>query len=139
MKPFLSCRPARALALLTCVGLAACGSIPKRTFVFDAVDIAEQPRPCLIVIDDDWQGAAERNQVVNVTGNDELPLTIEFRSSEVEITAAPLMVDGTNVPRMPRSRKEAREFSSFMDETRRLRVRDPQKQLFILPRAGVGG
>ena len=139
MAPTLSMRFAvRAAACSAALALAACGSVPQKQFVFDAIDVEEKARPCLIVVDDDWIGAAERNQVVNVSGDDSLPLTLEFRSSEVEITVAPILVEGGTVQRMPKSRKEAREYSGFMDETRRLMLNDPQKQLFILPRKSAG-
>ena len=131
LSPKLS--PRLCLSLLACVGATACGSIPTKTFTFDAIDVSERPRPCLIVIDDDWASAADKNHVVNVTGDDKLELTLEFRSAEIEVTVAPLTVDGDVVSTMPRSRKEARDVSGFMDETRRLKVTDPATQFFILP------
>jgi hypothetical protein len=52
----------------------------------------------------------------------------------VEVTIAPVIVENGKVTRVPKSRKEARDYSGFMDETRRLRIGDPTLQLFILPR-----
>jgi hypothetical protein len=118
-------------ALLT---LCACGSVPTQRFEFDAIDTGETPRPCLVVVDDDWVGAAEKNQFVNVAADDTLALELQFNSAEVEITVAPVLVEAGKVSRVPKSRKEARDYSGFMDETRRLMLRDPKRQLFILPR-----
>lgn len=114
--------------------LAACGSVPKQRFVFDAIDVAENPRPCLVVVNDDWAAAAEKNQVVNVAEDDELVLEIEFPSAETVVTMAPLTVENGKVVRMPKSRKDARDYSGFVEELRKLRLRDPERQLFVLPR-----
>jgi hypothetical protein len=114
--------------------LAACGGVPKQRFKFDAIDVAENPRPCLVVVNDDWAAAAEKNQVVNVADDDELVLEIEFPSAETVVTMAPLTVENGKVVRMPKSRKDARDYSGFVEELRKLRLRDPERQLFILPR-----
>jgi hypothetical protein len=100
--------------------LAACGSVPKQRFVFDAIDVAENPRPCLVVVND-----AE---------DDELVIEIEFPSAETVVTMAPLTVENGKVVRMPKSRKDARDYSGFVEELRKLRLRDPERQLFVLPR-----
>ena len=127
--------PKLLLSGLGCIAATACGSIPTKTFYFDAIDIREEARPCLVVINDDWIAAADKNQVVNVAENDVLKLNLEFRASEIEVTIAPLIVDGTVISNMPKSRKEACELSGFMDETRRLKMTDPAKQFFVLPPA----
>lgn len=133
-------RAAHAVLLIAGLGATACGGIPTRQFRFRVIDTAEQPRAALIVIENqDFATAAEKNQFVNVTSNDWLPLTVEFPTATVEITVAPLVVDGNKVSRIPKDRKEAIELSNFKDDTRILRVDDPEKQLFILPRASVGG
>lgn len=129
--------PTRRLLPLPLLALtAACGSIPTRTFEFSAVDTAENPRPCLIVVNDDWVGAAERNQFVNVSDNTPLPIEIAFPVAEIEVTAAPVQVESGKITRVPKSRKEAVDFSSFVDEQRRLRATDHRRQLFILRRKG---
>lgn len=125
--------PLSALALA-----AACSSVPTRAFEFDAIDAGETPRPCLIVVNDDWVAAAEKNQFVNVGADDTLVLQIAFPTSEVEVTVAPVLVESGKVTRVPKSRKEARDYSGFSDDTRRLRVTDPRKQLFILVRKSAG-
>jgi hypothetical protein len=89
----------------------------------------------MIIVNDDWQTAKDKGQVVNVAGDDVLPLEIEFRTSEVEITVAPLVVEGNTIVRWPTSRKEAMDLSSFKDDTRRLRLTDPPRHMFILMRA----
>lgn len=129
MTPFL--RPAALLALLACT---ACGSVPSRDFEFDAIDVGENPLRCLVVVNDDWVGAEQKNQFVNVAGDDVLTLKIEFRTSEVEVIMAPVQVNNGKVTKVPRSRKEAREFSGFMDDSRKLLFTDPKRVLFILPR-----
>jgi hypothetical protein len=125
------------LSVLALLATAACGGIPKQKFVFDAIDVGERPLPCLVVVNDDWVGAAERQQYGNVAGDDELSLTLEFTSAEVEVTMAPMMASGGQPVSVPKSRKEARETSGFMDDTRRLFVTDPQRVLFILPRRSI--
>jgi hypothetical protein len=123
-----------ALSLLTLT--AACGSIPTRTFEFAAIDTSENPRPCLIVVNDDWVGAAERNQFVNVADANTLKLEIAFPVAEVEVTAAPVLVESGKITRVPKSRKEAVDYSGFVDEQRKLRSTDPRRVLFILRRKG---
>lgn len=119
------------LTFVGCAAMTACGSVPKKTFVFDAITIEERAHPCLIVIDDEWDTAADKNQVVNANGgDDQLSVTVEFRNSEVEVTVAPL-APGSNV--LPRSRSEAIQMSRFVDDLpRRLRIDDPKKHLFVL-------
>lgn len=118
-----------ALAILT-----ACGGVPKQRFVFDAIDVSEGPRPCLVVVNDDWATAAEKGQLVNVASDDDLTIEIPFPSPEVVVTIAPVMVENGQVARMPKSRKEARDYSGFVEELRTLQLRDPSRQLFILTR-----
>ncbi len=117
------------LALLT-----ACGGVPKQRFVFDAIDVSENARPCLVVVNDDWAGAVESNHFVNVADDDELALDIEFPTAEVVVTMAPVLVENGKVTKAPKSRKEARDYSGFLEELRKVRMRDPQRQLFILPK-----
>jgi len=126
----------RLLSLSLLGAAAACGGIPTKSFEFVAMDAAENPRPCLIVVNDDWVAAAERKQFLNVEENSTLVLEIPFPMAEVEVTAAPVLVENGKVTRVPKSRKEARDYSSFVDEQRRLRMTDPKKQLFILKRVG---
>jgi hypothetical protein len=104
--------------------------------VFDAIDAGEAPRPCMIVVNEDFQAASERSQFVNVGSDDELSLEIPFPTNQVEITVVPLMVEGDRVTRIPKSRKEAVDYSNFLDETRRLSPKDPRRHLFILARRG---
>ena len=127
--------PASVLLLLACT---SCGSIPTQEFEFDALDAAENPRPCLVVIGNDWIGAANRQQWVNVEGDDVLTLTIEFVSTEIEVTMAPLLVSGGKPVAVPKSRKEAMDSSGFKDQQRRLVTTDPRRQLFILSRRTAG-
>ncbi len=124
----------RAVCLSALCAMTACAGIPTKSFEFDALDAAEQPRPCLIVVNDDWVTAAEKNQFVNVDSDDLLRLEIPFPSAEIEITMAPVMVESGKVTRVPKTRKEARDYSGFMDDTRRLKLTDPKRQLFILAR-----
>lgn len=131
--------PTRRVLSLSLLGVtAACGSIPKKSFEFLAIDAGEQPRPCMIVVNDDWVTAAEKNQFVNVDGAGSLVLEIPFPTAEVEVTVAPVLVESGKVTRKPTSRKEARDYSGFMDDVRRLRATDPRKQLFILMRKSGG-
>jgi hypothetical protein len=124
----------RLLSLSLLAACAACGSIPKKQFEFRAIDTGDQPRPCMIVVDDDWAGAAEKSQFVNLDGSAPLTLTLPFTSAEVEITVAPVLVESGKVARVPKSRKEARDYSGYMDDVRRLRLRDAPVVLFILVR-----
>ncbi|HEB54402.1 MAG TPA: hypothetical protein ENI87_14210 [bacterium] len=119
--------------VLLATTLAACGSVPKKTFVFDAIDTAETPHACMVVVDDDWDGAITNEQFLRAGDRDELRLTIEFPVAEVEVTVAPVQLnpDGT-IARAPRSRSQARETTDLQAGIRRLRMTDPDKQLFIL-------
>jgi len=128
----------RFLSLSVLAFAAACGSVPTKTFEFDAIDAGETARPCLVVVNDDWATAAEKNYYVNVGGDDTLNLEISFPVSEVEVTIAPVLVESGKVTRVPKSRKEAREYTGFTDDTRRLRLTDPRRQLFILVRKSAG-
>ncbi len=106
------------------------------TFRFDVIDQGESPCPAMIVVNDDWTAAAERKQYVNVVEADDLlQISIAFtESEECEVTAAPVLVEQGRVTRVPKSRKEARDYSGFMAETRRIRIDDPTRQLFVLVR-----
>ena len=128
----------RALSLSLLAATAACGGIPSKKFEFRTIDSGESPRPCLIVVNDDWATAAEKNQFTNIDGNTPIALDIPFSSAEVEITVAPVLVESGKVARVPKSRKEARDYSGFMDDVRRLRLTDPRVQLFILMRKSSG-
>lgn len=122
------------LSVSMLLAATACGGIPTKAFEFDAIDVDERPRPCLVVVNDDWVAAAEKSQYVNVTDDDSLQLVLPFSSSEVEVIMAPVMVESGKVTRVPKSRKEARDYSGYMDESRRLIMTDTKRQLFILPR-----
>jgi hypothetical protein len=61
-----------------------------------------------------------------------------FPTAEVEVTVAPVRVESGKVTRVPKSRKEARDYSNFMDDVRRLRLTDPRVHLFILVRKTGG-
>ncbi len=128
----------RILSLSSLLALGACGSIPTRTFEFDAISVDEQPRPCLIVVNDKWAEAFANKQFVNVADDDTLKLPIAFPTSEVTITVAPLKMQNGQ-PNEPKSRKEARDSSGFMDEVRALQITDPKRVLFILPKKPVNG
>jgi hypothetical protein len=121
--------------LLTAV---ACNSIPTQSFDFKAIDAEEKAKACLIVVNDDWGTAIEKEQFVNVDGRDTLNLTLPFEATEVEVMAVPLTLnDQGKVAYMPRNRTDAMRNSNFADDTRRLRLRDPRIQLFILRRKGA--
>lgn len=128
----------RHLSLPLLAALTACGSIPEKQFEFRAIDTSDAPHPCMIVVNDDWATAAEKNQFVNLEGNAPLVLDIPFPSAEVEVTVAPVRVESGKVTRIPKSRKEARDYSNFMDDVRRLRLSDPRVHLFILVRKSGG-
>ena len=120
-----------SLSALLC--LTACGSIPSREFEFDAIDVNENARPCLVVLNDDWASANENQQYVNLTSDNSLVLKIEFpKAPEVEITMAPVLVADGKVQRVPKSRREARDFSGFVEEVRKVQLTDPRKVFFIL-------
>lgn len=126
---------ARFVFLSVCAAaLTACGGVPTRRFQFDAMDVEEKPLPAMIVIGDDWLGAAERQQFVNLDNRDStLALDVTFDRGEIEITVAavPVHPDTGKPQRVPKSRSEPNE---FVAEPRRLRLTDPEVQLFILPR-----
>lgn len=128
-------RRSRALpALLLVIGSgAACSGIPTKTFVFDAIDAAEKPLPCVVVVDDQWDAAAESGHLVNVKNADALRVTIPFHTPEVDITVMQVEVDAATgkMVKPPRSRSDP---SDYRTEVRTLRVTDPAMQLFVLDR-----
>lgn len=127
-------RMSRSLALTAFAALAACGSIPTRTFTVDAIDTGEKPVPCLVVVGPDWAGAAEKKQLVNVGGDDTLRIEVQFEKPEVDIFVAALPLDAaTGEPRViPKSRTESTDLTGYIAGTRTLRVDDPDTILFIL-------
>lgn len=129
-------RLTHVLLLGVAASFAACGSVPTRTFQIDAIDVDEKPVPCLVVIGDDWSGAAEHNQLVNVAGDDTLALTVAFARPEVDIIVAAVPVDpATGKPRkFPKSRTESTDATGFLADARRIRLTDPERNLFILRR-----
>ena len=115
------------------VAAAACGGIESRRFEFDVIDTDNLPRPCLVVINNDFPGAEQKNQVVNVDSDDVLTLDLEFPAREVVVTVAPLRVVNNKVTKYPRSSRESWD-TGYSDETRTVRIDDPTRVLFILPR-----
>lgn len=131
----------RSLRLLLAAALlAACNSVPTKTFRFDAVDGEEHPLPAMVVVGEDWVGAAERKQFVNVEHKDDvLSLPVVFDRGEVEITvvALPVDPDSGKPTRIPRSRSDPSDYVSDTNDNnnpRRLRPGDPVLQLFMLTR-----
>jgi hypothetical protein len=125
----------RLVAMLALGALAACGSVPKRSFEFEVIDTNERPVPALIVIGDGWQEAADNGQYVNVTGDDSKVLEIAFPTKEITVTIAPVVVKDGKVERIPRTGAEAKTFSGYRDESRGLRASDHSRMLFILSKA----
>ncbi len=126
-------------SLFAAVGLsllAACAGTPKRTFYFDAIDTEEKPVSCLVVIGDDWDGAATASQIVNVKGDDSVRIEVPFDAPEVSIICAAIRTNATTgePDSLPTSRSESTEATKFVAGTRRLRVDDAPKVLFILER-----
>jgi hypothetical protein len=121
------------LAVLALALLTSCSGVPTRTFQIDAIDVDEKAVPCLVVIGDDWSGAAQKKQLVNVGSDDTLSLTVEFTRPEMDIIVVAVPMDPSGKPRtMPKSRSESTELTDFLGDVRRLRVKDPERNLFIL-------
>jgi len=116
--------------------LTACSGVPTRTFQIDAIDVEDQPVPCLVVVDGDWTAAIERNQVVNIGSTESLPLKVEFHRPEVNIMVAPVPIDPTTgeLVRLPKSREESRAMTEFLSGDRDVMLTDQQRTLFILRR-----
>jgi hypothetical protein len=121
----------RSLCLAVPGLLVACGSIPTRTFQFDAIDVEEKPLPCVVVVNDKWEDAARAQHFVNVGKGKTLALTLTFDHPEVEVTVAPVALnpDTGVVEHVPRDRTDK---SDYIAEPRTLTMDDPKKQLFIL-------
>ncbi len=119
------------LALLT-----ACAGTPTKTFYFDAIDTQENPVSCLVVIGDDWDGAATASQLVNIKGDDQVKVQVPFEAPEVTIICAAVKTNATTgePDSMPTSRSESTEATGFVAGTHRLRADDATKVLFILER-----
>lgn len=128
--PTLRLAPLCPLVLLFAT---ACSGVETRRFEFDVIDTENNPRPCLVVINNDFPGAEQQKQVVNVEGDDVLALDLQFPSRDVVITVAPLRVVGGKVTKWPRSARESWD-TGYADETRTVRIDDPTRVLFILPK-----
>lgn len=121
------------LAAATLALLTACSGVPTRTFQIDAIDVDERAVPCLVVIGDDWAGAAQKQQLVNVGSDDTLGLTVEFVRPEMDVIVVAVPLDPAGKVRaMPKSRTESTELTDFIGDVRRLRATDPARNLFIL-------
>jgi hypothetical protein len=120
----------RLSAILMLAALAACGSVPKRTFQFQTIDTNEQPLSCLVVVGDDWDRAAERGQVT--TDKEPLRVEIVFDQPSVDVTVMQVAVgDDGKMLAPPRSRSSP---SDYRTQVRPLGPNDPPDQLFILER-----
>jgi hypothetical protein len=111
---------------------AACGSIPTKSFEFDAIDSElQQAVPCLVVIDDDWDDAERKKRFVNVGSDGTLKLSIPFERPVVDVTVAAvgLHPESGEPLNVPHSRESSHGYHA---EPRRLRIDDPTFQLFIL-------
>ncbi|MGE3173417.1 MAG: hypothetical protein AB7O97_12400 [Planctomycetota bacterium] len=109
-------------------GLAACGSVPKRTFRFQAIDNEENRLHCLVVLGADWDGAADRKQLTG--GPEPLQLDIVFEQPRVDVTVMQVSVDDKGeLNNRPRSRADD---SQYRTEVRTLTALDPTDQVFIL-------
>lgn len=116
-------------AILMLGTLAACGSAPKRTFRFQAVDTAEKALHCIVVVDDNWDNATEN---ARVCGDNPLPVEIEFAKPSIDVTIMQVTVDDAGkMLAPPRSRSGDSEYRT---QIRPLGPNDPPEQLFILER-----
>lgn len=133
---FPSRRAGRSATLAGLALLTACAGAPKQTFYIDAIDTDEKPVPCLVVVGDDWDGAATNQRVVNVAGDDQIAIDITFETPEVSIICAAVRKNESTgeVDAMPKSRTESTEATTFVAGTRRLRATDAPNVLFILER-----
>jgi hypothetical protein len=128
-------RRLRAGAFLFASTLAACGSVPVRTLTIDAIDVDDRPVPCLVVVGDDWAGAEEKQQFVNVGSDNTLSLPLTFDRPELDVTVAAVVVEADGTPRRNlRSRKDSSDATGFIAEPRTIRSTDPVRHLFILRR-----
>lgn len=127
----LSTRLPLALSAL----LAACGSVPTRTFEFAAMNDEEVAMPAIVVVDQEWLRAAENKQFVNIDSKT-LPLTLEYPGDrqEIEITVAAIKIDPDTheITWVPKRSTDAHATVSEHNSSRRLRLTDPKLQLFIL-------
>ncbi|MFT4513974.1 MAG: hypothetical protein ACI89X_003536 [Planctomycetota bacterium] len=113
------------LVLGACAAMTACGSIPKKSFTFSAIDNGGASQSCLIVIDDEWDTAIANEWTVGNDGDESCSITVEFKTPKVEVTVVPFK-RGMD---LPRSRSQSVDYKSY---TRTLRVDDPETHLFIL-------
>ncbi|HEX5050354.1 MAG TPA: hypothetical protein VFZ65_01150 [Planctomycetota bacterium] len=126
-------RTNRILLLAAGAMLASCGSVPTRTFQIRAINVNQEPVPCVVVINDDWTGAAERNQFLTPS-SPTLKLPVQFQVPAVTLTAAALQFDADGKPlNVPSSRSQAIDFSDYLTEVREdVRATDPDVVLFVL-------
>ncbi|MEO6593542.1 MAG: hypothetical protein ABIP94_02175, partial [Planctomycetota bacterium] len=121
------------LLLIAGALLASCGSVPTRTFKVRAINIDQQPVPCIVVIGDDWSGAADKRQFLNADTTT-LNLPVQFKFPAVTLTAAAMEFDAEGKPLNNLStRSAAIEVSDYLTDVREeVRFTDPEVILFVL-------
>ena len=118
-----------AVATFACLAVTACGSIPTKTFEFQAINVQEVKCPCMIVIEDDWDTAISKKQVFDASKMEIYRLEIPFPKKQVKVRAVPLRSDGN----VPKSRGDLRNNPSrYAQQNRDLQLTDPTRQLFVL-------
>lgn len=126
----------RALATLPLLALVACGSVPKRTFTIDAIDSDNyrKPWPCMVVVDGDWPGAVQREQYVNLNGNQPLQLELTFDKPKHQIEVVPVPVVNGKVDPVVKTEIQSYNETSRRVDRRELLPGDATKQLFVIAR-----
>lgn len=102
--------------------LAACGSIPKKTFDVQAIDFDGNRVPCLVVVDRDFKEAVEAQRYTDCE------VTVEFRKPRMNIQVVPATRNASGVIVTP----DQGAMRPFYEEMREVQITDPRKHLFIL-------
>ncbi len=102
--------------------LAACGSIPKKTFDISAIDFDGNSVPCLVVVDRDTSEALEAQRYTDCE------VVVEFTKPRMNLKLVPATRNsqGNIVPPDDAAEKP------FLEEIREVQLTDPRKHLFIL-------
>lgn len=124
------------LTSLALLSLTACGSVPKRTFTIEAIDNDDyrKPWPCLVVVDGDWAGAAQRKQFINLNGNEPLQLELTFDQPKHQVEVVPVRVVNGEVNKVPLTELESLAETDRRLERRELFAGDAEKQKFVISR-----
>ncbi|MCC6785187.1 MAG: hypothetical protein IT457_20220 [Planctomycetes bacterium] len=113
---------ARTILSVSTCALAACGSIPTKTFHIEAINFEGEDVPCLVEVDDKFDDA---RTAARYTPCD---VTVAFTKDQMTVRVYPTRRDeqGQVIPPEPNAR------GKYYEQSRLLQMIDPTKHVFVL-------